>query len=44
MSLKETLNNLLVIVTIIVTLYGPIPPAPPQANPVIALPLMSCPR
>lgn len=44
MSLNQTLSNLLLVVTIITTLHGPVPPAPPAQNPVLALPLMICPR
>ncbi|EJM23242.1 hypothetical protein PMI22_01242 [Pseudomonas sp. GM21] len=44
MSLNLNLNSLLLVVTIFVTLHGLIPPAPPAPNPVVALPLMICPR
>ncbi len=44
MSLNLNLNNLLLIVSIFVTLHGPIPSAPPAPNPVVALPLLICPR
>jgi hypothetical protein len=44
MSLEKTLNYLLQVAVLIATLHGPIPPAPPAPNPVLALPLMICPR
>jgi len=43
MSLNLTLNNLPLIVTIFVTLHGPLRVEPVQPTP-ITLPLMVCPR
>lgn len=44
MSLNQTLNYLLQVAGLIIALHGPIPPGPPAPNPVLALPLMICPR